>query len=259
MTGVALVRHQFRYDLLSFARNGQSRFFTLALPVIFLLIFASVLGNGDVTIGPHQTVKQTTYYVPGIVALGVISSAFANLVAAVTIQRESGILKRRRSTPLPTWVLIAGRALTATVISLLIAALLIAIGKVLYGVSLPARHIPAVLIAIVVGSLSFCCLGYAMVSVVSNEDAAAPVTQAVILPLYFISGIFFPQDQIPGWLVNVANVFPIRHLQQALLAAFNPAAAGSAIEVGHLAVLAAWGVAGAAFAFWRFAWVPRGE
>jgi ABC-2 type transport system permease protein len=256
---LALVGHQFRYDLLGFFRNGQSRFFTLALPVLFLVIFATVFGNEDVRILGSGVVKQTTYYVPGIVALGVISAGMVNLVISVVIQRESGVLKRRRATPVPAWVLIAGRALTATVVSALIAAILIAVGALAYGVELPLRHVPAVVLAVVVGALSFCCIGYALVSVVGSEDAAQPIIQAVTLPLYFISGVFFPEDQIPKALLSIADLFPVRHLQQALLAAFDPARGDSAIELGHLGIIALWGVAALAFAVRRFSWTPRGE
>lgn len=259
MKALALVRHQFRYDLLAFFRNGQSRFFTLALPLLFLVIFATVFGNATVKIPGGSEVKQTTYYVPGIVALGVISAGLTNLVISVVIQRESGVLKRRRATPVPAWVLIAGRALTATVVSGLIAAILIAVGIVVYGVSLPLRHVPAVGLAVVVGALSFCCIGYAVVSVVSSEDSAQPLIQATVLPLYFISGVFFPEDQIPGFLLSVADAFPVRHLQQALLAAFDPARGGSAIRLGHLGVVALWGVVALAFAVRRFSWSPHGE
>ena len=105
---LGLVLHQTRFDLLAFLRNRQSRFFTLILPVIFMVIFVSVFGNHR--IGPQQ-VKASTYYVPGLSALGLIAASFVNLVISVTSQREAGVLKRRRATPVPAWVLIAGRAL----------------------------------------------------------------------------------------------------------------------------------------------------
>src|SRR5262249_58727517 len=110
-----LVGHQAQYDMLAFLRNTQARFFTLALPIIFLVIFVSVFGNHRV--GPLQ-VKASTYYVPGIAALGVIGASFVNLVISVTTQRQAGILKRRRSTPLPSSVPIAGRGVTPGFIAL---------------------------------------------------------------------------------------------------------------------------------------------
>src|SRR5436853_4559172 len=131
---IRLVLHQARYDLLAFLRNRQSRFFTLVLPVIFLVIFVSVFGNNKV--GP-QNVKASTYYVPGLAALGIIAGSFVNLVISITAQREAGVLKRRRSTPVPASVLIAGRALTAIVVALGVMTVLLVIGRFAYGVRLP--------------------------------------------------------------------------------------------------------------------------
>jgi len=112
-SGGALVISQVRYDGLTFLRNRQRRFFTLALPVLFLILLCSIFGNGTVRV-PGGTIKESTYYVPGLVALGVIQASFMSLVISVTTQRESGILKRRRSTPVPAWVLIVSRALAAS-------------------------------------------------------------------------------------------------------------------------------------------------
>jgi hypothetical protein len=85
-------------DLLAFLRNKQGRFFTLILPLHFFVIFVSVFGND--TLGA-QHVKASTYYVPGLSALGLIAAFFVNLVISITAQRESGVLKRRRATPVP--------------------------------------------------------------------------------------------------------------------------------------------------------------
>ena len=98
-----LVLHQARYDLLGILRNRQARFFTLVLPLLFLIIFVGVFG--DHVVGPGRT-KASAYYVPGLAALGVIAASFVNLVISITAQRETGILKRRRATPMPAWALV---------------------------------------------------------------------------------------------------------------------------------------------------------
>src|SRR4029079_3424717 len=123
---VALLLHQSRYDLLGILRDRQARFFTLVLPLIFLVIFVGVFGND--TVGP-QHVKASTYYVPGLTALAIISGSFVNLVISVTAQRESGVLKRRRATPVPAWVIIGGRTLTAIVVSMVVSVVLLAVGR----------------------------------------------------------------------------------------------------------------------------------
>src|SRR5437868_7844781 len=189
-----LVLHQARYDLLGILRNRQARFFTLILPLLFLIIFVGVFGNHRV--GP-QNVKASTYFVPGISALAVIASSFVNLVISVTAQREGGVLKRRRATPVPAWVLIAGRTLMAMSISLAVMTVVLVIGRFAYGVHLPSSTIPGVVVTAVVGAATFCALGYALSTTVDSEDAAQPLTQAVMLPLYFISGIFIPNVNLP--------------------------------------------------------------
>src|SRR5215468_3768044 len=106
---IRMALHLFRYDLRAFLRDRQSRFFTLALPVLFLVIFASVFGGGHTTQVAGGRISASVYYVPGVIALGVIAACFGNLVAAVTAQRERGALKRRRATPVPAAAVIAHR------------------------------------------------------------------------------------------------------------------------------------------------------
>jgi ABC-2 type transport system permease protein len=248
-----LALHQARFDWLAFARNRQSRFFTLILPVLFLVIFVSVFGNDKV--GPHN-VKASTFYVPGIAALGVISASFTNLVITVTSQREGGVLKRRRATPMPAPALIAGRALTALGIALAVLAVLLVLGRFAYGVHVPVKTLPGVIITAVVGAVAFCCLAYAFTTAIKSEDAAQPMVQAILLPLYFISGVFIPSVNLPTWLHDVALVFPVEHLAHGLRHGFIPGATGIGIDWGDLGVLALWGVAGLAIALVRFSWVP---
>ena len=248
-----LVAHQAKFDLLSFIRNRQSRFFTLILPILFLVIFVSVFGNHR--IGPQQ-VKASTYYVPGLAALGVIAGSFVNLVISITAQREAGVLKRRRSTPVPAWVLIAGRAVTAIVVALSVLTVLLLIGRFAYGVRLPVATLPGVALTAVVGAVTFSCLGYALSTAIRSADAAQPMVQAIMLPLYFISGVFIPNVQLPRWLRDVAEVFPVQHLAAGLRHAFDPATHGAGIVWSDLGVLALWAAAGLAIALTRFAWTP---
>jgi len=250
--------HQFRFDLRAFSRNRQSRFFTLALPVLFLVIFASVFGGKNHTVQiSGGRINTSVYYVPGIIALGVIAASFVNLVNSVTAQREAGVLKRRRATPVSATALIAGRALTAVVTALVIAALLLAIGWLGYRAHVPARTAPALVVTVVIAALAFCCIGYALTSVIRDEDAAQPLTQALILPLYFISGVFVPASTLPHWLVDIADVFPIRHLANALVTAYSPYTHGSGFAASDLLVISGWGIAALLFALRRFSWMPR--
>ena len=252
---VRLSLHQFRFDLRAFFRNRQSRFFTLILPVLFLVIFASVFHGSAVKVA-GGTINASVYYVPGIIALGIVAAAFVNLVISVTALRETGALKRRRATPVPAAAIIAGRALTSVVVALGTSLLLLAIGWLFYRATIPVRTAPALALAVIVGALAFCCLGFALASVIRNQDAAQPTTQATVLPLYFISGVFIAVSALPRWLVDVAEVFPVRHLAAALLTAYNPHTTGAGFAGADLLVVALWGAGGLAVALWRFSWVP---
>jgi len=249
-----MLAHQTRYELLTFVRNRQGPFFTVALPVIFLVIFVGVFGNNRV--GPEH-VKASTYYVPGIAALAILSAAFANLAISITAQRELGILKRRRATPVSASVLVAARALSALAIGVVVMAVVIAIGSLAYGVHLNSSALPAVALAAVIGSLAFACLGYALSTAISAADAAQPVVLATTLPLYFISGVFIPSVRLPSFLAHVAEVFPVQHLVVAIRAGLAPGAHASSVAWGDLGVIAAWGAVGLALALARFSWEPR--
>jgi ABC-2 type transport system permease protein len=257
---IRMTLHQSSYDLRAFLRNRQSQFFTLALPVLFLVILASVLGGrGDSTQVPGGRISTSVYYVPGIIALGVIAACFGNLVASVTAQRERGVLKRRRATPVPAAAVIAGRVLTAVVIAVVMTAVLLVIGWTAYGAHVPGRTALALAVTVVLGAASFCCLGYALTSLVHNEDSAQPVTQAILLPLYFISGVFVAVSILPPWLAGIGEIFPVRHLANALLTAYNPHTTGLGFAGLDLLIVAAWGAAGLIVALRTFSWQPLGR
>ncbi|HEY3945292.1 MAG TPA: ABC transporter permease [Solirubrobacteraceae bacterium] len=251
-----LVAHQLRYDLLLILRDPQSRFFTIALPLIFLVIFTSLFGHDTTHVNGHK-IKFSTYYVPGICTLGIIATSFVNLVITITAQRESGVLKRRRSTPVPAWVLIASRMLASAILALVLVAVIVVIGRIAYGVHIPGSTMPAFVLSVIIGAAAFCCMAFAAASFIRNEDSAQPIIQAITLPLYFISGIFIPTSQLSSTLKGIADVFPVIHLNNALFKAFDPATTGSGIAGKDLLIVVLWGVAGLIIALWRFSWSPQ--
>jgi ABC-2 type transport system permease protein len=254
VSAAGLVVHQFRYDQRIFWRNPASVFFTVLFPVMFLVLFEVIFGDGSLE-GLH--VDANVYYVPAILTLAVVSATFQTLAMSVTLDREDGILKRTRGTPLPSWVFIAGRVGNSLVVSLVMLALMSLIGGVLYGVDVPWDHAPAVLVTLAIGSATFCCLGLALTAAIPSENAAAPITNLVIFPLYFLSGVFVPQSEIPDGVLQFASIFPVRPFFEAFFTAWNPATVGPAFEWGQLAVVAAWGVAGLLVALRTFRWEPR--
>lgn len=238
-------------------RNPPVVFFSLLLPVLFLVIFATVFGNE--TLESRGGIKTSTYYVPGLIGLGIVSTTFVNLAISLTIERENRQLKRIRGTPLPIPAFIAGRVVTALALAIALTIVLLIVGRVGYGVTLPGSTIPGVALSLLVGTAAFSCLGFAFTTAIPSEDAAPPLVNAVVLPLYFISGLFFPVDDAPAWLTTLADVFPIKHLAEALFEAFDPATTGAGIAWADLGIVAAWGVIGFVIAAATFRWTPKGE
>jgi ABC-2 type transport system permease protein len=253
MNGLALVGHQFRYDQKAFWRNPASVFFTVMFPVILFLILAVVFSGEDVNV--RGGIDATTYYVPAIMSLAIISATMQTLAMTLVIAREDGRLKRGRGTPMPPWVFIAGRVGNSIVVALMMLVLLAAIGA-LFGADVPWGRLPAILLTLVIGAASFCCLGIALSAAIPSQDAAAAIVNAMLLPLYFLSGVFIPEDQLPNGVISFADLFPVRHFFDAFFDAYVPAG-GSAVSWDNLAIVALWGIAGLLLAIRYFRWTPR--
>jgi ABC-2 type transport system permease protein len=247
---------QLRSDLKVFVRNPAALFFTAILPVVFLCLFVSIFGNeraGD----EFGNIRISTLQVPAFIALAVVSASFVGLAIGLVSVREAGVLKRVRGTPAPPWIVFAGRIGTAIVSATIVTVLLIAIGAIAFGVRVPTGTLPGLVAALVVGAFAFCALGIAYTRAIFSEDAAPAMTNAVVLPLYFISGVFVPVSQLPAGLRQVADVLPVKPFVDALFVAFDPRTTGAGLAGGDLAVLAAWGVLGLLLAVRFFGWTPR--
>jgi ABC-2 type transport system permease protein len=252
---MSLVWHQLRYDQKVFWRNPAAVFFTVAFPVVLLLIFATVFGDQEIDVAGG--IEITTYYVPAIITLATVSATMQTLAMSLVIAREDGRLKRGRGTPMPSWVFIAGRVGNSVVVAVLMLVLVAALGRLFYGVPIPWERAPELLLVLAVGAASFCCLGIALTAAIPSQDAAAPIVNVILLPLYFLSGVFIPESEIPDGVLTFAGLFPIRHFFEAFLAGYDPTTSGAGFEWGDLAVIAAWGLAGALIAARTFRWTPR--
>ena len=257
MSALSLLSHQARYDLRAFRRNTRARIFTLAVPVVLLLILVALFRSGTVKSG-GVTVKIAAYYVPHIAAMAIVGAGLINLLITLVAKRESGSLKRRRATPVPAWVLIAADATTSVVSSLVIVLVLVAIGSLGFGLTVTGAAIGVAAVETVIGAAVFCCLAYALSGLVGNAESAGPMVQLSTLPVYFISGIYIPDNVLPHWLLDVASVLPVRPLAVALQAAFVPATnGGQRFALVPVLVVLAWGAAGLIIAVRKFSWVPR--
>lgn len=256
MTTLRLTFRQVSFENRAFWRNPAAAFFTVIMPLLFLVLFNAIFGNDTFTIDGRQ-VDASVFYIPAIAALSAISACYTNIGMMVTISRDLGVLKRVRGTPLPPWAFIFGKVVHSVFLAALLVAIVTIAGAVLYSVDLPSETMPAYLLTILVAAPAFCALGLAVTAIIPNSDAAPAVVNGTILPLLFISDVFIPPANTPKWLDVIANVFPVLHFSEALQAAYNPFENGAGFEWVHLGVVAAWGVAGTLLALRFFTWEPR--
>ncbi len=252
---LALLAHQVRYDLRTSLRNPRARFSTFFLPILLLVVFNGVFGHGH-TIIDGVRVKLSVFYLPGILAMSIVVATYAGLVISLATLRETGVLKRRRATPVPPALLIAGQALTAVVITAIMSTILLIVAKLLYGIGMAPAAIAAVGCTVLIGTVAFACIAYAVSGLIGSPEAAQPVIQATMLPLWFISGVFIPTTNLSSALSSIGKLFPVEHLANSLHLASVNNTFSSAISVTDMLVLAAWAIAAAAFAARRFSWLP---
>lgn len=258
MRDLRLALRQVRFTNRAFWRNPAAAFFTFAFPLMFLVIFTTLFGNADVRVpgtDPVLVVRQSTYYVPAMASFAVITASYTNIAVSVCFQRDAGILKRIRGTPLPGWAYLLGRAMHAVVVSLILVAITAAFGAAFYGTDLPGgAALGRFAVTLLVGSASFAALGLAVTAIVPNADAGPPIVNATILPILFLSDIFVPVGtDPPAWVDVVGKVFPVRHFAEAMQSGFL----GTRFDASDLLVALAWGAAGLALAARSFVWEPR--
>ena len=253
MSATALTLSQVRYVNKSFWRNPASAFFTFAFPLMFLVIFTSLLGHDTVQVGA-RSVNTSTYYVAAMASFALITACYNNIAIAVTFQREAGILKRTNGTPLPSAAFLGARILHALLVAILLVAITAAFGRAFYHAAIPTGlTLLRFLLMLVVGAASFCALGFAVTAVIPNADASAAIVNATILPLLFLSGIFIPfGSSTPSWILWIARIFPVKHFADGMQAGFL----GTAFRWSDVLVVAGWGLAGLLLAVRFFRWEP---
>jgi len=245
---------QVRADLLAFSRRPETLFFTVFLPVIFLVLFEAIFGGQSVKLTGGDVVAQSYLQVPAFMVMGVISASFVALSITVVNRRETGIFKRVRGTPAPAWLLIAGQVMTSLVIALLMVIVMLALGSFAYGVRVDVGHLPWLVVGVLIGAMAFSCLGMMLAALTPSTEAAPPLANVVVLPLYFISGVFVPIESLPSWLGNIASWLPVAPFVKVATWAYVPA---TTTPWRSLGLLVAWGAIGLIIASWRFRWTPR--
>ncbi len=251
-----LFASQIRYEQRAYWRNRVGAIFTFAFPLMFLVIFSSIF-NGQ-HISQRGGIAYDQFFVPGILAYGVIATTYVNMAISTAILRDEGVLKRMQGTPLPRWAYIAARIGSTLVIVVAITGVTLALGAAVYGVQIRSSTLPGLIVTLLLGTAAFTTLGIGITRFISSADSAPAVVNVTVLPLTFISGVWFVTNNLPSWLQDIAKVFPIRPLADGLQYAFDPRTTGAGFKGADLLTLAIWLAVGALLMV-RFLRRPQGE
>ena len=251
-----LVLWQIRYEQRAYWRNRGRGILTFIFPLMFLVIFASIYHGSH--LHTRGGISYDDFFVPGILAYAVISTTYVNIAISTAILRDEGVLKRMQGTPLPRPAYIAARIGSTVVLVFVMTVLVLVIGVVAYGIHVRTSTLPGLVVTLLLGTAAFTTLGIGIVRFIKNADTAPVVINLTVLPLTFISNVWFPTDNLPKGLNTIAKIFPIRALADGLQYAFDPRTTGAGLKGPALMSLAIWTVVGVVLMV-RFLRQPQGE
>jgi ABC-2 type transport system permease protein len=241
VSAIALTWQQFRFERRLFWRNPSALFFNFSLPLIFLVLIASVfsLSKTDLKV-----------LVPGIAGMAVMTTTFNALAFNLTFIREQGIIKRMRGTPLPSIAYFGGVLGNAVMNAVVQVTIIVVLGHVLYGVSWPQNWL-ALVVFTFLGVTAFGALGVAFAQIIPNFDSAPAYVNAFFLPMILISGAFYDTKHLPSAIDAIARALPLKHVIDGLHGAI---VTGSGVRhhMDAVGVLLLWCVLGLFFAVRRF-------
>jgi len=252
-------------ELKMYFRERESVFFSFLFPVMMLSLFSAVFADSFESEG--SPVSAARFFLPGMVAGGVMLTSFQTLAMSVAMEREDGTLKRLRSTPMPPAAYFLGKVGLVAATSLGQLALLLLVARFAFGVPMPTAVSAWLTFAWVflLGISTGTVLGIAYSSLAGSAKSAGAVVIGPLLVLQFISGVYFAYNDIPAWMQQVAALFPLKWVAQGMRSVFYPAqwqtqeVANSWEHPMVALVLALWLAAALVLCARTFTWFKRGS
>jgi ABC-2 type transport system permease protein len=218
-----------------FLRRKDELFWTLAFPVLFILLFGAIYGNSK---WEGMSIRSIDYLLPGIIVMGAMVTGIMRTATAFVQEREQGIYRRLALTPLTRTTLIGSQLLQHYLVIIVQTLLLVAIGGLAFKTHLTGNT-ALFWLTLSVGALCFMSIGFALTGLIKTLRSATPIIQITYFALMFLGGIFFPNSLLPKWLGNAAGILPSTQMGDALRAVvYNGAGIGDIWQ--KLAIMGAW-------------------
>jgi len=226
---------QTRMQMRLFLRRKDELFWTLAFPVLFILLFGAIYGNSK---WEGMSIRSIDYLLPGIIVMGAMVTGIMRTATAFVQEREQGIYRRLALTPLTRTTLIGSQLLQHYLVIIVQTLLLVAIGGLAFKTHLTGNT-ALFWLTLSVGALCFMSIGFALTGLIKTLRSATPIIQITYFALMFLGGIFFPNSLLPKWLENAAGILPSTQMGDALRAVvYNGSGIGDIWQ--KLAIMGAW-------------------
>ena len=251
-----------RFEIRSMMRDRRTVMFSMLLPIFLMIIFGSVFHHQRI---PHSSVTFSQYIVAGLLASGMLYSAFQQLAIAVPEERANGTLKRLAGSPMPPSVYFVGKLAVSSFVYLFQVVFLLSIGHLMFGISMP-RSTSLWLVFLwvsVLGLLASSLLGLAFSTLAKDGRSASALTVPLVLFFQFTSGVYFIYTNLPKWMQDLSALFPLKWMAQSMRGVFLPASF-AASEPAHsfefvrtAMVLGGWTIVAAVLCRLTFRWLPK--
>lgn len=196
--------------------------------------------------------RYIDFLIPGLLGINLMGGGLWGVGFVVVDMRVRKLLKRFLATPMRRTDFLLALMLSRLIFTLIEIVLLLTFSYLVFDIRL--RGDPTAFAAlVVVGGAAFAGVGLLVASRAETIETVSGLMNAVMLPMYLLSGVFFASDRFPEAMQPVIQLLPLTALNEGLRAVMNDGAGWSA-AARPLAIMAAWGVACYVLAFRLFRW-----
>jgi ABC-2 type transport system permease protein len=232
-----------------FLREPIGAFFTLVFPLMMLFLFGSIYGNTPTPIFNNRGTIDIS--IPAYTAMIIATTGLMSLTITLAANRENGVLRRLRTTPVSPFVILAAQVVVMFVMTSLGMLLLILAGKLVYHMRFEG-NVLSVIAGFILCCLSFYSLGFILASLMPTARTAQVVGMVLLYPMLFLSGAGFPSELLPATIKKVATFLPLTYVVNLLRGLWIGEAWSQ--HVNDVIVLAAMMVVGVVISFKTFRW-----
>jgi ABC-2 type transport system permease protein len=162
-----------------------------------------------------RNLKYVDFLTPGILGMTIMQLGVASVMFTFVVDRQRGVIRRIMATPISRRNYMASHVLERLILAVLQVLVLLAVAVFGFKVAI-VGSIWVLLLVVILGSVLFLTLGFAVSAFVTTENQAPAIMQLVTLPQMFLSGVFFSREAVPAFLKPVADILPLTFLNEAL-------------------------------------------